>query len=366
MIFKYTITYDLVQKYPEMAKPIIDEVLLAPHMPTDEAKIAIDILSYDIPSLDKSGIIKAVAEKNIDDLNLTILERMRFIGDKIPPKAMAEIVSIVLTHLSPQAQSKSTDHVAFIFHGKSKEYISDFLSITHDVLYQTLLNSSKLDYHDFEIAIHLFTDIAGLLSFIEARLEREKAINKYSEYEAVPFHGIEFINKFVTTVDGYRLAINKAIDWDKKYDGIASYSVSKVFEQLISLRDASGELYFDHVKDEFYNKDGFLKCLQCLFRLPLSKNNLGTFKEAVIKSGELRYEDEMIKLLRSKIYPEGGWTSSVGQVPPAFIEKKECFEELKNNAPLGKLSNALDECARGAEQMIEEHKKEEANRYHSR
>ncbi len=366
LIFKYTITYDLVHKYPEMAKPIIDEVLLTPHMPTDEAKIAIDILSHDIPSLNRSKIITAVAEKNIDDLNLTILERMRFIGDKISAKAMAEIVSIVLTHLSPQAQSKATDHVAFILHGKSKEYISDFLSIIHDVLYRALLNSSKLDYHDFEIAVHLFTDIAGLLSFIEARLDKEKAINKHSEYEAVPFHGIDFINKFVTTVDGYRLAINKVIDWDKKYDGMVSYSVSKVFEQLVSLRDASGALYFDHIKDDFYNKDEFFKSLQCLFRLPLNKNNLCTFKEAVIKSGELRYEDEMIKLLRSKIYPEGGWTSSVGQVPPAFIEKKECFEELKNNAPLGKLSNALDECVRGAEQMIEDHKKEEANRYHSR
>lgn len=366
LIFKYTITYDLIQKYPEMAKPIIDEVLLTPHMATDEAKIAIDILSYDIPSLDKFGIIKAVAEKNIDDLNLTILERMRFIGDKIPAKAMAEIVSIVLTHLSPQAQPKTTDHIAFILHGKNKDYISDFLSITHEALHQTLLNSSKLDYHDFEIAVHLFTDIAGLLSFIEARLEREKAINKYSEYEAVPFHGIEFINKFVTTADGYRLAINKVLDWDKKYDGIASYSVSKVFEQFISLRDASGTLYFDHIKAEFYNKDGFLKCLQCLFRLPLNKNNLGEFKEAVIKSGEFRYEDEMIKLLRSKMYPEGGWTSSVGQVPPAFIEKKECFEELKKIAPAGKLSNALDECVRGSEKMIEEHKKEEENRFHSR
>jgi hypothetical protein len=71
-------------------------------------------------------------------------------------------------------------------------------------------------------------------------------------------------------------------------------------------------------------------------------------------------------LLRSKIYPEGGWTSSAGQVPLAFIEKKECFEELKNSAPAGKLSNALDECARGSEQMIEEHKKEEENRFHSR
>ena len=366
LIFKYTITYDLVQKYPEMAKVIIDEVLLSPDMPMDEAKIAIDILSYDIPSLDKPGIIKAVAEKNIDDLNLTILERMRFIGDKISAKSMADIILIVLNHLSTKSQDKAADHIAFILHSKSKEYVRDFLEVTRDVLYQMLVTSSKLDYYDFEIAIHLFGDVNGILSFIEARLDREKAINKYSEYEAIPFHGIEFINKFITTNEGYRLAIKKAIEWDKKYEGITSYSVSKVFEQFISMRDGSGALYFDHVKSEYYNKDGFSECLQCLFRLPLNKTNLGTFKESIGKSAELGCEDEMIKLLRSKIYPEGGWSSSAGQIPPAFIEKKECFEEMRNIAPAGKLRNALDECAWGSEKMIEEHKKEEENRFYSR
>lgn len=366
LIFKYTISYDLVQKYPEMAKAIIDEVLLTPHMPTDEAKIAIDILSYDIPSLDKSGIIKTVAEKNIDDLNLTILERMRFIGDKISAKSIAEIVLIVLNHLSVQSQSKAVDHIAFILHNKNAEYVSDFLETTRNVLYQTLVNNCKLDYYDFEIAVHLFGDVNGILSFIEARLEHEKAINKYSEYEAIPFHGIEFVNKFITTNESYRLAIKKAIEWDKKYEGIASYSVSKVFEQFISLRDTSGTLYFDHVKSEFYNKEGFSECLQCLFRLSLNKVNLSTFKEVIGRSTELGYEDETIKLLRSKIYPEGGWSSSVGQIPPAFIEKKECFEELRSIAPMGKLRNALDECVRGSEKMIEEHKKEEENRFYSR
>lgn len=366
LIFKYTITYDLVQKYPEMAKAIIDEVLLTPNISTDEAKIAIDILSHDIPSLDKPGIIKAVAEKNIDELNLTILERMRFIGDKIPAKSMARIVLIVLNHLSIQAQAKAVDHIAFILHNKSKEYVGGFLGVTRDALYQTLLNNSKLDYHDFEIAVLLFGDVNGILSFIEARLEKEKAIDKYSEYESIPFHGIKFINKFITTDKSYRLALKKAIEWDKKYEGITSYSVSKVFEQFISLRDASGALYFNHIKGEFYNKDCFSEYLQCLFRLPLNRGNLSTFKEAIGKSAELGYEDEMIKLLKSKIYPEGGWSSSVGQIPPVFIEKKECFDELKNIAPAGKLRNALDECVRGSEQMIDEHKKEEENRFHSR
>lgn len=160
------------------------------------------------------------------------------------------------------------------------------------------------------------------MSFIEARLEQEKEINKYSEYEAVPFHGIEFINKFLNTDESYLFAIRKVLEWHKKYEGITNYSVSKIFEQVMSLRDPSGDLYFDHVKAEFYNESDFPGCLQCLFRLPLNKNNLNTFKEIIEKSSEMKCEDQMVKLLKSKIYPEGGWSSSVGQVPPAFIEKR--------------------------------------------
>lgn len=366
LIFKYTITYDLVQKYSKMAKAIIDEALLSENISADEAKIAIDILSYDIPDLNKTEIIKEVAEKNIDELNLSILERIRFIGDKVSATSMAEMIVIVLRHLSPQSKAKATDHISFILHNKSKEYINEFLEIAKSELYQTLLSNGKLDYHDFEIAVHSFSGIDELLNFIEARLEKEKTINKYSEYEAVPFHGIEFINKFINSTNDYRSAIKKAIEWDKKYESIASYSISKVFEQFMSLRNAAGVLYFYHIKDELYNKDRFSECLQCLFRLPLNKSNLSPFKEAIGKSAELGHEDEMVKLLRSKLYPEGGWSSSVGQTPPAFLEKKESFEELKKSAPAGKLRNAIDECVNGVEKMIEDHAKEEENRRLSR
>ncbi|MCB4791682.1 MAG: hypothetical protein LHV68_07315 [Elusimicrobia bacterium] len=366
LAFKYTITQDLVGKYPEMAKIIIDEVLLTPHISTDEAKIAIDILSYDIPSLNKSEIIKTVAEKNIDDLNLSILERMRFIEDKISAKSMAVIVLNVMNHLSSSFQAKAIDYIAFILHNKNSDYVSDFFGITHDVICQALLHKSELDYHDFEVSAILFNKAGEFFSFIEARLEKESKIKTYSEYKAIPYRGIEFASKFINTKESFVIAIKKALEWERKYKNNISFSVSKLFEQFMSLRDESGTLYFDNVKSEFYNKNDFLEYLQCLFSLPLNKKNLGAFKEAIGKSAELRYEEKMAELLRSKIYPEDGWSSSVGQIPPAFIEKKECFEELKNIAPAGKLRNALEECVRGVDNMINQHKKEEENRSHSR
>lgn len=366
LIFKNTITFDLVQKYPEIAKIIIDETLLAHEISIDESMIAIDILSYDLPELDKYGIIKSVAEKGIDKLNLAVIRRMRFVGDKISAKEMAEIVLIVLKYLTPEARPKSIDHIAFILHDKDKDYIEVFLRITRDVIYSMLVSNGKLDYHDFKITSLMLSSIEGMMAFIEERLERESTINKYSEYEAVPFRGIDFIDKIIRNAGDYFYGIQKVLEWDEKYGEIASYSVTKVFEQIILLKDKTGDLYLNSIKDKFYNQNLFPKYLNCLFRLPLNRSNIAIFSEAIQKSKELNNENEMAKLLKSKIFPEGGWSSSVGGVPPVFLEKKEVFKSLKNNAPAGVLRNSLDECVRGVEKMLEEHKEEEENLFHSR
>jgi len=366
LILKKTITFDLVQKYPEIAKIIIAETLLPHKISIDESIIAIDMLSYELPELDKYVIIKSVAEKKIDNLNLAIIERMRFIGGKFSAKEMAKIILIVLKSLTPEARPKSIDHIAFILHDKDKDYVEVFLRITRNVIYSTLLKNCKLDYHDFEITFLMFSDIKEMMVFIEKRLERENTINKYSEYEAVPFIGIDFIDKIIRNADDYFYGIRKVLEWDKRYEGIASNSVTRVFRQIILLKDKTGDLYLNSIKDKFYDQNLFPKYLNCLFRLPLNLSNIVIFSEAIQKSKELNNENEMAKLLKSKIFPEGGWTSSVGGVPPAFLEKKKVFQSLKDNAPPGVLRNSLDECARGVGKMIEKHREEEENLFHSR
>jgi len=56
----------------------------------------------------------------------------------------------------------------------------------------------------------------------------------------------------------------------------------------------------------------------------------------------------------------------MGEVPTAFIEKENVFQELKNNAPIGMLKNALDECIQRVKSLIESHKKEDENLFHAR
>ena len=366
LIFKYTITYDLVQKYPDMARLIINETLLAQEILIDESKIAIDILTYDLPSLDKYGIIKSVAEKNIDDLNLTIIQRFSFVGDKISPKEMAEIVLIVLNHLSPSVRSKSINDIAFILHNKNQSYIKEFLCVTRDFIYSILISDGKLDYRDFKIASVIFTGIEETMDFVEARLKQEEKVDRYSEYEAIPFKGIGFLEKVVRRVEDYTFAIDKTLEWSEKYGGITSFSVSNIFEQIVLLKNSSGKLYLVAVKNKFYDKNNFSKILKCLFRLPLNKVNLSIFNEVIQKSIELGCEEEMGKLLKSKIYPEDTWCSTLGEVPTAFIEKENVFQELKNNVPAGMLKNILDECTQGVKSLIESHKKEDENLFHAR
>ncbi|MCX5679054.1 MAG: hypothetical protein NTY76_08165, partial [Candidatus Omnitrophica bacterium] len=366
MIFKYTISYELVQKFPEMAEAIINEVLLSSDLSIEESKIAINILSFDISGLDKYEIVKSMAEKNIDDLNLSIIEQMRFIGDKISAKEMAEIVLIILNHLSPTVRAKSMDHIAFILHDKKIDYINEFLKVTWDVVHSILINTGKLTYYDFRLASLMLVNVKELADFIETRLEQEKKINKYNKYEAIPYDGINFLEKVIKNPDDYLSIIEKVLSWDEKYKGNASFSVSKIFEQIVSLKNKTGKLYLDDIKSSFYNGKDFSKLLSCLFHLPLNRANIDIFNEAIQKSKEFRFEKDTINLLKSKIHPEGGWSSSAGEVPPAFIDKKDVFQVLKDSAPVGLLKNALDVCVASVDKMIEDHKTEEENLFYSR
>jgi len=366
LVFKYTITYNLVQKYPELAKVIIDEILLAPSLSINEAKIAIGILTCGIPSINKYEIIKFLAEKNIDELNLIILERIQFMSGETSPEEMGKVVLIVLAHLTPEVQSISIEQILYILHKKGELYRKVFLDIIRDAVYKILINSKKLGYHDSEMAFMIFKDIKTLLEFIEARLEKEKYIKRYSEYRAIPFRGINALEKEIKNDEDYFYLIQKIIEWDAKYEDLMSFSIKTIFEQVISLKNISGISYFDIIKNKFYKKTKFPNFLRCLYHVKLNLSTIDTFYEAIEKSNEFGFDSNMGELLKSKIYPEDVWSSSLGEVPPAFIERKKVFQNLKDKSQPGVIKEALYMCIQGVENMIKEHKKEEENRFHSR
>ncbi len=223
-----------------------------------------------------------------------------------------------------------------------------------------------MEYHDFRIMALLFLSVKELLDFIEERLEKERAAPQSSEYHAAPFEGIDFMGRIIRNPEDYLYAIMKALEWDEEYEGTASFSVSKILKQIVSLMDGSGRLYVDTVKNSFYSRKAFPKFLECLSQLRLNRSSTDIFSEAIQKSKEFGHENKAVELLKGKIYPEDGWTSSVGEVPSAFLERKEVFRRLKDGAPAGRLKNALDECLMAVDSMIDDHQKEEENRFHSR
>jgi hypothetical protein len=364
-LFKYTISYDLVHHYPELAQKIVDEIMTAPTLDTDEARIALDVLSYDVP-LPKLNIIRKLAEKNNQDLNMIVVEKLRYIGEKFTPEEMGEALRHVLGKIDPNLHQSLSDHIAFILHNKSTDYKDRLLKIIYDPLYQIILTSKDLDYHDSEIISFIIKDTKMLVDFIEKRLEREKSINKYSEYKAVPHKGITSLPKIIQSKEDFCLAVERAIAWESKYEGITNYSVSEIFEQILSLRDTTGKQYAEELKTRFNTPETFPKFLECLSKLSLNKANLGIFKDAVSIGTKLEFDDDMGKLLRGKVYPEDGWTSSGDETPPAFIEKKEIFSELLSVVSPGKLKSVIEQSYEAVLKLIEEHKTDEDNHFYSR
>jgi hypothetical protein len=199
-----------------------------------------------------------------------------------------------------------------------------------------------------------------------ARLEISTKSDGAHDYRAIPYDGMSFVGKVIQSHDDYRLALNKITEWDGKYKGVTKYNVGEIYEQIVNLMDRAGKLFLEGITSSFHNKSKFEQLLDYMSDLPLNLTTKDFFGETISKSHELGFEEGMQRLLRRKISPEGGWSGSVGETPPAFIEKKQIFSEFLQSAPPGILRNTLRECLNSVEKMIEEHNDDDENRFHSR
>ena len=75
ILFKYTISYELASHFPDLAVEIINETLFSAVYNWDEVKIALDLLTYNLP-IDKLKLIKELALKGNKDLNFLIVHKL--------------------------------------------------------------------------------------------------------------------------------------------------------------------------------------------------------------------------------------------------------------------------------------------------
>ncbi|MDP2705513.1 MAG: hypothetical protein Q8O71_03950 [bacterium] len=275
-------------------------------------------------------------------------------------KNVDDLMGLLLLALNEikNIDNQFVDNVSFLTHSLKDDFKKhkDINKLVK-ALYDLIKDRPELEWHDQEIVEFCIGNVDELIAFIDYRLKESKTHNKRAEFEAIPYDGIKHLSGSIQSYEDYRKFLSQSLEWHNIYsEGVEYYDVQKILKPILFARNnKTNQLYITEYINELVQKKQINEILICAQYLPLNGETVDLFlriSEEGIKSDNLK---TIRSLLFSKTYPEGGWSSSGGQAPPALLEKKRIYEEMQKKTSLGALSNLLKRCADSVEQSIKEH-----------
>lgn len=351
------------------------------HLPKAVQKIVFRHLAEKFPKVMeeyKKSFYTKLPEPDADEMSLFLsliknnpTERKRLF-DIFAEKASHPLVSSLLFELRRESQAvkidflnrylirttnfddhKTEDNIAFmlrLFSENNVNFINDNL---RQLLAQKLLSTKIWGDNIIEIF-----QIAKFSKEQLWELFENRKLNDWRSEEKVPYLFISSLNR-IFTPESYEFIFYKLLDFE--------YHIwPNSFSELVNMTDEKGVL---RVCGPFKNLTNKINLLFTTLRnLDLQDISFSLWEEGVsliiekIKMGKLKIDDlpeefkpddssksfnpadALLKLLSYKTTPSGGYSSSPGVPPPAFVNIKNLFIKLKQkiNEPL--LNPIVDEC----------------------
>ena len=281
-------------------------------------------------------------DRNIDDVvELLLLAILRAVNSNVEDigKDFIDGVAFITTSLKTELRQ----------HRQISELIS--------ALYGLIKDRPELEWDDEEIIQFCITDLDHLIKFIDYRLEKSKESKSRSSsrYEAIPYDGIRHLKESVKSYADFEKLLVSVIKLHDTYsDGVEHYEVEKILKPVLMARDQSNKLYIETFMIHLIQNNEIDTALKCAQYLPLIEETASLFLLVSQKGLEANKNAEIQSLLFTKTNPEGGWTSSHNEPPPALLEKKRVYESMCGNSS-GPLKILLDRCINSIQQSIQDH-----------
>jgi hypothetical protein len=354
--FKSSIDYALAEIDNDHIGNIANEVLQNIDNATiEQVGTLLGIVATKFPQNWKNWLT-ALIKRGSDDVIKMVVRELYFIHKQDQNiDAVVELLLLAMRNVK-NAKKDFIDSVAFVLTSLKMELHQhkDIKKLV-DCLYDLIKDRPKLEWDDEEIIEFCITELEGLIKFIGYRLNKSKENSSYSRFEAIPYDGLKHLKDSVQSYDDYEKLMVKALEWHNTYSrGVEHYEVQKILKPVLMSRDLPNNiLYADSFVNKLLQENKINSALTCAQYLPLHGETSDLFLKiagAGVKEGRV---EEIESLLFTKTMPEGGWTSSHNQPPPALVQKKKVYESMQNKTS-GVLENLLRRCVNSIEKSIQD------------
>ncbi len=229
-------------------------------------------------------------------------------------------------------------------------------------LLQKLKDTPELDFHTQELLDFAFQGIDSVVDFLEYRFNKSKEIReknmKDREYRAIPFDGVQCIVNQIKSHNDYEKFMGKVISWYEKGIWI-NYSLMEPIKTL--LNSSSGKLYIEEYIENQLEMGNIKNAIIASKFLPFNENTIFVFMEVAEKAITSGKSVDIENLIYNKIFPDTGWVSSLGEAPPALVERKNLFQKIYEQTKPGKLRMLVEKCIEKIDRAIADNIKRDAD-----
>lgn len=367
--FKEEIEFILAKLDPPRFNKIAEELFKSEKIPSEEKNRAERFL-WELPedlSNDSKRWIEELIVKGDADINSQLLRKFYFIFKKTGDiETIANYVFKIL--MDKEITDSILDMLDFLlFHlWKEIDKIPQKKEMIRKILINKLKDISEIKYHTQELLKLCIVNIDETLEFIEFRLKKEKKLREekvqtgtiYSrkEFEAIPFDGIKCIKEKIRSFDDYWKFIQKIIEWYKSDICRSNFEIKNLMKETTLLQEkGTDEICLIKCIQILLKEEKLEDAAICMEFLPLTQQTIDVFIEFSETAIEMNQYELAKSVLFQKAWPEGGFSSQLGEPPPAFLRIKNIFRKMREKATSKRLKSLINQCIDQVEKTIEEH-----------
>jgi|GEM_PF-4312018 len=225
---------------------------------------------------------------------------------------------------------------------KHKEY-----NVFRKCLIEKLISIYEIGYHENSLLEILIENFDEAISFIENRLSLDNFNGK------VPYHGYDFVKKFLEVIENYEMYIKLVINstTNKK---IHSIDKQKIYGSIFFIKDASNRLIILQLLDNSIKDNRLDIVIEILENYRLNDYTINDFISGLKYLNDNGREEEAEKLLYEYTYPTGVWSRNFGENSQIKISILKAYHEIERLLPFGKLKSIAVECINNIEKDMQE------------
>jgi len=199
-------------------------------------------------------------------------------------------------------------------------------------------------------------DLDVFLDFLEYRLEKAKNLGFALKFDPVPHEGFFCCKNILKNYEDFIKLIDKVIEWRKK-DIVFYIIIEEIFKGVENRRDDEHGNYFLYCINEKIEKGDKESISEIFMLTEFAKFNqelADVFLKILPAAKKVGLLEEAKDCFYRKVFNDG-YSSTLGEAPPALVAKVKLLEQMKDKATDYEVKAVVDAAIKSLEADIKRH-----------